>query len=119
MRFADILSRDINCEGRNLAYKIISILYPFYKGDEYYKFISNSVMTKLGNFPSLGLIMEKDDARRYDTTELLLDKQLKEYIKRFLEQKKYLQMHSIGCLKQLKIVIILVFRDLLLLGSHL
>lgn len=78
MRFSDILSRDINCEGRNLAYKIISILYPFYKGDEYYKFISNSVMTKLGNFPSLGLIMEKDDARRYDTPELLLDKQLKE-----------------------------------------
>lgn len=78
MRFADILSRDINCEGRNLAYKIISILYPFYKGDEYYKFISNSVMTKLGNFPSLGLIMETDDAGRYDTPELLLDKQLKE-----------------------------------------
>lgn len=78
MRFADILSRDINCEGRNLAYKIISILHPFYKGDEYYKFISNSVMTKLGNFPSLGLIMEKDDVRRYDTPELLLDKQLKE-----------------------------------------
>lgn len=78
MRFADILSRDINCEGRDLAYKIISILHPFYKGDEYYKFISNSVMTKLGNFPSLGLIMEKDDVRRYDTPELLLDKQLKE-----------------------------------------
>lgn len=78
MRFADILSRDINYEGRNMAYKIISILYPFYKDDEYYKFICNSVMTKLGNFPSLGLIMEKDDAGRYDTTELLLDKQLKE-----------------------------------------
>ena len=78
MRFADILSRDMNCEGRNLAYKIISILYPFYKEDKYYKFISNSVMTKLGNFPSLGLIMESDDAKHYDTTELLLDKQLKE-----------------------------------------
>lgn len=78
MRFADILSRDMNCEGRNLAYKIISILYPFYKGDKYYKFISNSVMTKLGNFPSLGLIMESDDAKHYDTTELVLDKQLKE-----------------------------------------
>lgn len=78
MRFADILSRDINYEGRNIAYKIISILYPFYKDDEYYKFICNSVMTKLGNFPSLGLIMEKDDAGRYDTPELLLDKQLKE-----------------------------------------
>ena len=34
MRFADILSRDINYEGRNIAYKIISILYPFYKDDE-------------------------------------------------------------------------------------
>ncbi len=78
MRFADILSRDMNCEGRNLAYKIISILYPFYKEDKYYKFISNSVMTKLGNFPSLGLIMESDDAKHYDTTELVLDKQLKE-----------------------------------------
>lgn len=78
MRFADILSRDINYKGRNIAYKIISILYPFYKDDEYYKFICNSVMTKLGNFPSLGLIMEKDDAGRYDTPELLLDKQLKE-----------------------------------------
>lgn len=78
MRFADILSRDVNCEGRNIAYKIISILYPFYKDDEYYKFICNSIMTKLGNFPSLGLIMEKDDAGHYDTPELLLDKQLKE-----------------------------------------
>lgn len=78
MRFADILSRDINYEGRNMAYNIISILYPSYKDDEYYKFICNSVMTKLGNFPSLGLIMEKDDAGRYDTPELLLDKQLKE-----------------------------------------
>lgn len=78
LRFADILSRDMQCEGRNLAYKIISILYPLYKGDEHYKFISNSVMTKLGNFPSLRLIMETDDAKRYDTPELLLDKQLKE-----------------------------------------
>lgn len=78
IRFADILSRDINCEGRNLAYKIISILHPFYKGDKYYKFISNSVMTKLGNFPSLKLIVGNDDVRCYDTPELLLDKQLKE-----------------------------------------
>lgn len=78
MRFADILSRDVNCEGRNLAYKIISILYPFYAEDEHYKFISNSVMTKLGNFPSLSLIMKTDDVNRYDTTEVLLDKHLKE-----------------------------------------
>ena len=78
MRFADILSRDINYEGRNLAYKIISILYPFYNNDEHYKFISNSVMTKLGNFPSLGLIMKEDNVKLYDTPEIALDKQIKE-----------------------------------------
>ena len=79
MRFADILSRDSNYEGRNLAYKIISILYPFYADDEHYKFISNSIMTKLGNFPSLSLIMKSDNPNRYDTAEILLDKQLKKF----------------------------------------
>ena len=79
MRFADILSRDSNYEGRNLAYKIISILYPFYADDEHYKFISNSIMTKLGNFPSLSLIMKSDNPNRYDTAEIILDKQLKKF----------------------------------------
>ena len=78
MRFADILSRDANYSGKNLSYKIISVLYPFYKEDEYYKFVSNSVMTKLGNFPSLNLIMKVGDDKYYDTPEVLLDKQLKE-----------------------------------------
>lgn len=82
MRFSDILSRDENYQGRNLAYKIISILFPFYCCDEYYKFVSNSVMTKLGNFPSLGLIMKKDNIRCYDTIEVLLDKQIKEIYQR-------------------------------------
>lgn len=78
MRFADILSRDEKCTGRNLAYKIVSILYPFYKDNEYYKFISNSIMIKLGNFPSLSLIIKSNENRYYDTPELLLDKDLKE-----------------------------------------
>lgn len=82
MRFADILSRDVNCEGRNLSYKIISILYPFYKMDNYYKLICNSVMTKLGNFPSLDLIMKDDDVGQYDTPEIILDKELKEEYQR-------------------------------------
>ncbi len=74
LRFADILSRDEKYVGRNLAYKIISVLYPFFHNDNYYKFISNSVLTKLGNFPSLNLIMESDDSNRYNTVEVLLDK---------------------------------------------
>ncbi len=78
MRFADILSRDEKYRGRNLSYKIISILYPLYKEDEYFKFIANSVMTKLGNFPSLNLIMSTDNEKRYNTPEIALDKQIKE-----------------------------------------
>lgn len=78
LRFADILSRDEKYVGRNLAYKIISVLYPFFHNDNYYKFISNSVLTKLGNFPSLNLIMESDDSNRYNTVEVLLDKNIKE-----------------------------------------
>lgn len=63
--------------------------------------------------------MEKDDAGRYDTPELLLDKQLKEVYQKVPGTEKYLQMHNIGCLKQLKIVTILVFRGQLPLESHL
>lgn len=87
MRFADILSRDINCEGRNIAYKIISILYHFYKDDEYYKFICNSVMTKLGNFPSLGLIMERMMLGVMILRNCYWTNNLKRCIKRFREQK--------------------------------
>lgn len=78
IRFADILSRDSESKGRNVSYKIISILYPFYKNDDYFVFITNSILTKLGNFPSLGLVLGNKNSYDYDTVEIKLEKTMKE-----------------------------------------
>lgn len=78
IRFADILSRDSESKGRNLSYKIISILYPFYKNDDYFIFITNSILTKLGNFPSLSLVLGNKNSYDYDTVETKLEKTIKE-----------------------------------------
>lgn len=78
IRFADILSRDTDSTGRGLAYKIVSLLYPFYKNDDYFIFVTNSILTKLGNFPSLNLILENKFNDNYDTIEVALEKSLKE-----------------------------------------
>lgn len=82
LRFADILSRDNENSGRNLAFKIVSILFPFYTTDDYFIFIANSVLVKLGNFPSLELVMKKVMDNSYDTLEVFLDKRMKEEYQR-------------------------------------
>lgn len=78
IRFADILSRDTDSTGRGLAYKIVSLLYPCYKNDDYFIFVTNSILTKLGNFPSLNLILENKFNDNYDTIEVALEKSIKE-----------------------------------------
>ena len=55
LRFADILSRSSEAEGRNKAYKIISLLYDAYKDDIQFQYYANSILTKLGNFASLNI----------------------------------------------------------------
>lgn len=58
LRFADILSRSKEAKPRNMALKIISLLYEVdkYKNDDDFHKFSASVLTKLGNFPSLNLV---------------------------------------------------------------
>ncbi|MEB2282593.1 DEAD/DEAH box helicase [Lysinibacillus xylanilyticus] len=60
LRFGDILCRSKNTEARNLSYKIISLLYNFYKGDKFFKLHAATVMVKLGNFPSLQLAVNSE-----------------------------------------------------------
>lgn len=88
LRFADILSRDEKSWGRNLAFKIVSILFPFYKEDDFFIFVANSVLVKLGNFPSLDLVMKKTMNDNYDTLEVFLDKKMKEEFQRVPGTKK-------------------------------
>ncbi|KLE14417.1 DEAD/DEAH box helicase [Clostridium sp. C8] len=76
LRFADILCRSESAEAKNKSYKIVSLLYEFYKEDVQYKLYASKILTKLGNFPSLKLaIGEENDL---GTTEIILEKYTKQ-----------------------------------------
>lgn len=77
LRFADILSRSEISVARNTALKIISLLYELenYKQDNDFKKFAESVLTKLGNFPSLNLI--NSDGTSSDDDEIMVDSILK------------------------------------------
>lgn len=76
LRFADILSRSSEAEGRNKAYKIISLMYDAYEDDMQFQYYANAILTKLGNFISLNIAVEKPEA--VDTIETALEKQIKQ-----------------------------------------
>ena len=75
LRFADILSRSGEAEGRNKAYKIISLLYDAYKDDVQFQYYANSILTKLGNFASLSIAVGNSET--VDTLESALEKEVK------------------------------------------
>ncbi|GIO23468.1 DEAD/DEAH box helicase [Oceanobacillus sp. J11TS1] len=77
LRFADILSRSKKTEARNTALKIISLLYELddYKHDNHFKNFAESVLTKLGNFPSISII--DSDGQDNNDEEIKIDKILK------------------------------------------
>lgn len=77
LRFADILSRSKKPEARNTALKIISLLYELegYKNDNDFKNFSESVLTKLGNFPSISIVGSNHEDNNDE--EIEIDKILK------------------------------------------
>ena len=76
LRFADILCRSKDPSGRNKAYKIISLLYDNYSCDPFFQSCSDSVLTKLGIFPTLQLLGNNTEA--YSNMEVSLEKSVKE-----------------------------------------
>jgi len=76
LRFADILCRSKTADGRNKAYKIISLLYDFYKSDPFFQYCADTVLTKLGIFPTLSLL--SNDSIVHSNTEVALEKTVKE-----------------------------------------
>ena len=97
LRFADILSRSSEAEGRNKAYKIISLLYDAYKDDIQFQYYANSILTKLGNFASLNIAVGNSET--VDTLETALEKEIKKFIKKCLLMIWYSLIPSISCLK--------------------
>ncbi|MFJ6413212.1 DEAD/DEAH box helicase [Terribacillus saccharophilus] len=61
LRFSDILCRSDLTQARNLAFKIVSLLYNFYSEDRFFKLQAATVLTKLGNFPSLRLAVMDEE----------------------------------------------------------
>ena len=75
LRFADILSRSDKADGRNKAYKIVSLLYDVYRDNMQFQYYANSILTKLGNFASLSIAVGNSEI--VDTIETALEKQIK------------------------------------------
>lgn len=61
LRFADILSTSSDSIARNKAYQIISALNHNYSDDKVYRTISKAVFSKLGNFPAINYLENKND----------------------------------------------------------
>ncbi len=59
---------------RNISYKIITLLHPFYQENSFYKTVSTAVLNKLGNFPALELLDY--------STSLPVDRELERKIKK-------------------------------------
>ncbi|MDC0764920.1 DEAD/DEAH box helicase [Brevibacillus sp. AG] len=75
LRFADILCRSEKYEARNIAYKIISLLHVFYNDDQMFKLQAYNVLVKLGNFPSIEIVLGET---KVESDEILIDKIVKE-----------------------------------------
>ena len=76
LRFADILCRSKSAEGRNKSYKIISLLFDQYSSDPHFQAFADTVLTKLGIFPTLHLIYQNKSY--YSNTEIFLERSVKE-----------------------------------------
>ena len=81
LRFADILSNSSNPEARNKSYQIISILNHNYKNDPIYRTYSKAVFSKLGNFPAIQYLKEKDE----NFSELPFDRNLEKNVKKIIQ----------------------------------
>lgn len=76
LRYADILSRAVDSQHRQEAYKIISYMNEFYKNNEEFKIVAESILIKLGNFPAEKIINKEKNL--YIDVETRIDKAIKE-----------------------------------------
>lgn len=78
MIFCDILSNSSDVKHRNIAYKIITLLFPFYQENSSFQTISAAVLSRIGNFPALQLL-------DYDTT-LPIDREFEKEVKQIIQK---------------------------------
>lgn len=61
LRFADVFASSDNSKFRNYANRIVSNLYEYYHDNEIYRSYSVSIYTKMGLFPSIDILNNRDD----------------------------------------------------------
>lgn len=82
LRFADILSNSMEPNNRNKAYQIITSLNHQYSTDPIYKTISKAVFSKLGNFPAILYLENKN----YNNAELPLFREVEAQSKKLIQK---------------------------------
>jgi replicative superfamily II helicase len=78
LRFADILSSSTNSEARNISFQIISALNSDFGNDSAYQLYSQAVLSRLGNFPGINYVTNKDQ----HITRLPLEREVEKDYKR-------------------------------------
>lgn len=82
LRFADILSNSETAKSRNLAYYIITSLNNLYCYHPSYKTIAKAVFSKLGNFPAIDYL----ENRNSNNAELPISRILEEETKKIFQK---------------------------------
>jgi superfamily II DNA/RNA helicase len=78
LRFADILSHSESANKKNLAYKILSLLYEHYYNNNSFIYFSKAILTKLGNFPAISLLDQRIDTKIKEPLDKVFEKIVKE-----------------------------------------
>lgn len=81
LRFSDILSNSKTSIPRNKAYTIITLLNQAYSNEPYYRTFSHSVLAKLGNFPGIDYLKNKNN----NTAELPYEREIEKTVKEFVQ----------------------------------
>lgn len=83
IRFADILSSSKYEDSRNLAYKIISILFEYGQNIPTLEECLRVILIKLGNFPAISYLEKRENREKF---ELPLESKYEEIIKRLIQK---------------------------------
>jgi Superfamily II helicase len=81
LRFSDLLSNSSNSIARNKSYHIITLLNTSFKNDPYYKTVAHSTLVKIGNFPGLDFLIEKDN----NNSKLPFDREVEKEFKMHIQ----------------------------------
>lgn len=89
LRYADLLSNSTNTDARTYAYQLITYLNSAYSTNPFYRTISKAVYSKLGNFPAINYLEQKNENLAEIPFSRLLEMESKKLIQAVPEQDGY------------------------------